>query len=170
MTIAGLSASSGQIFFAQIKVSMSAAFCIQLRHRNALSMHRNGRQRTVSAISGNGRSLRPPKDAATSCRARPSVAGAVPKPSLRVKSRLSCARTVDRRQLATGQATRLCPATQPSCRQTAPALFSPAGLYPIPPTHARDPARPVFLPQTTSPDSSCASAPGVCVHRIPRLR
>jgi hypothetical protein len=24
------------------------------------------------------------------------------------------------------------------------ALFSPAGLYPIPPTHARDPARPVF--------------------------
>jgi hypothetical protein len=55
------------------------------------------------------------------------------------------------------------------------ALFSPAGLYPIPPTHARDPARPVSLFQTTQPDTPCAKAP-VCLRVLrpalprPRLR
>jgi hypothetical protein len=55
------------------------------------------------------------------------------------------------------------------------ALFSPAGLYPILPTHARDPARPVFSPsdhsarhilRSSARASACTAPLAATAHRL----
>ena len=175
VTIAGLYASLGQNFFGQKKCQRHRLFVYNF----AVEM--------LSRCTGTaGReSFQPPPVwlIAASCQGRGNLL------SRASKCRRCCFKAFPPRSFASklcphsGPATashrpsnRLCPATQPSCRQTAPALFSPAGLYPIPPTHARDPARPVFLPSAhsarhnlrTCARASACTAPLVSVDPDPR--
>lgn len=157
MTIAGLLPARAKYFWADKSDNVSGFLYTSLQSKRSLDAQERQAENRFSYLR---KWL-----IAASCQGRGNFPGSA------AKCRSGRFQAFPRRPIAS----KLCPHSGPATASHRPgnkivhgtaallqtnssALFSPAGLYPILPTHARDPARPVFSLSDHSASTPCAKA------------
>jgi hypothetical protein len=158
VTIAGLLPARAKYFWADKSDNVSGFLYTSLQSKRSLNAQERQAENRFSYLR---KWL-----IAASCQGRGNF------PASAANCRRRCFKAFPPRSIAS----KLCPHSGPATASHRPGnKFSPAGLYPILPTHARDPARPVFSPsdhsarhilRSSARASACTAPLAATAHRL----